>query len=369
MLTTDIDLDNGATLTIEPGTSIYMKYEPDSLFRFTVEPGATLIAEGSESDPIVFSSERALNGNAEAGDWMGIRIKGFDDGVSDDASTTETLRYVRIEYGGNVGEEEAALRLDDVIEGTTLDHIQIYRSVYFGIDVRGGTFDMSHIIISETSDMPIEFDNGETAYTGKIQYLLINTSEGLHDDFDLVARDDADVTIANMTMLGAGEDAVNDAGDGNLDQSSIRLRDDTKRFRVFNSLIAEYAEDGLRLDVNPDDGDDIANFVTDLDGDFVFAHGYIFRIGDSPTRDDGDSETAPLPFENDAAVWFNTIADETPAEAAGIGVNSFIPDAAITSDFDPSTLDAFFESANFVGAFGSEDWTTGWALNSDGTIR
>jgi len=367
MLTGDTEVDDGATLTIEPGTNIYMKFaSPDSLYRFTIEPGATLIAEGTASDPIVFSSERALDGTAEAGDWMGLRIKGEDDGVTEDASTADRLSYVRIEYGGHIAEEEAALRLDDVVEGSTFDHIQIYRSVFFGIDVRGGTFDMSHVIISESMDLPIEFDNGETDYTGKIQYFLINSSEGLHADYDLVARDDADVTIANMTMLGASADAVNEDGDDNLDQSAIRLRDDTKSFRVFNSIIAEYAEDGLRLDATQDNIDE---FVTDLDGDFVLAYSYIFRIGDDATRDDSD-DTQDLPFATDASTWFNTLSpDDTPAEAAGIGVNSFIPDASIPSDFDPSTLDAFFESANFVGAFGSEDWTTGWALNSDGTVR
>jgi hypothetical protein len=142
----------------------------------------------------------------------------------------------------------------------------------------------------------------------------------------------------------------------------------------------------LRLDTNEaPDGDGnpqnpIADYVTDINGDFVVAYSYFFRIGDQTTRDDTDevegstefNGSRPLPFQTDAANWFNSISDDTPAEAAGIGIDDFVPDAAIASEenFDPSSLAGTgFESAPFVGAIGSTDWTLGWTINNDGSVR
>jgi hypothetical protein len=49
----------------------------------------------------------------------------------------------------------------------------------------------------------------------------------------------------------------------------------------------------------------------------------------------------------------------------------FVPDAAPSTSFDPSTIDSFFQSVSFAGAVenAANDWTTGWVKNPDGTIR
>ena len=75
-------------------------------------------------------------------------------------------------------------------------------------------------------------------------------------------------------------------------------------------------------------------------------------------------------FETDAATFNNVIdAGATPAAATGIGVNDFIPDALIPSAFDPTTLTGF-SAGTYVGAFdGTTDWTAGWSLHADGSVR
>ena len=98
-----------------------------------------------------------------------------------------------------------------------------------------------------------------------------------------------------------------------------------------------------------------------------------FQIGDQPTRDDFDDpvtgDPRPLAYETDA-LFLNTIdAANTPAAAAGIGVNDFVPDAAIMSTFDPTTLGGTFSAGSYVGAVGTTDWTLGWTLNADGSER
>ena len=62
---------NNATLTIEPGTVIIGDYESSASLIIT--KGATIIAEGLETDPIVFTSNRS---SRKAGDWGGIVILG-----------------------------------------------------------------------------------------------------------------------------------------------------------------------------------------------------------------------------------------------------------------------------------------------------
>jgi parallel beta-helix repeat protein len=73
----DIKIDEGKTLTIEPGTTIYFApedndntYDP-TVVEFRVD--GTLIAEGTESNPIVFKS---LSQDPQPGDWSGLQIIG-----------------------------------------------------------------------------------------------------------------------------------------------------------------------------------------------------------------------------------------------------------------------------------------------------
>ena len=67
----------GATLTIEPGTVIYG--ENASQGSLIIEPGAKIMAEGTASNPIVFTSEFAVAGSSQAperGDWGGVILLG-----------------------------------------------------------------------------------------------------------------------------------------------------------------------------------------------------------------------------------------------------------------------------------------------------
>src|SRR4051812_36305757 len=74
LLQGQIYVKNGATLTIQPGTTILGdKATPGSgLF---VTQGSRLIANGTASSPIVFTSNQAA-GSRAAGDWGGIILLG-----------------------------------------------------------------------------------------------------------------------------------------------------------------------------------------------------------------------------------------------------------------------------------------------------
>ena len=66
-------VEAGATLTIEPGTII--KGDKSTKATLIVKPGAKIIAEGTASKPIVFTSNQP-KGSRNYGDWGGVILLG-----------------------------------------------------------------------------------------------------------------------------------------------------------------------------------------------------------------------------------------------------------------------------------------------------
>ncbi len=348
-----VDVVKPATLTIEAGTKIYAAYDEENPVRLKIDDGASIIAEGTATDPIVFSSDRALESAAEPNDWIGVRLEGD---LAGDPYTIN-FSYVRIEYAGNEAGNSIAFHLENVgAENSDIHHIQVFRSGTFGMEVRGGNNHMSHLVITECEDASIELDDDEGGFSGSLQFVIIQSSEFDDKSFrDIEMRDNLDVRIANMTVIGSGFDRINQAGEL-AGLSMARMRDDVGKYQIYNSIFAEYPNDGWRSDQL--DG------YNGLDGDQVVAYSYFFRFGDNLSR---NADDIPLPFETEAETFFNTISKtETPAAAAGIGVASYVPNSLITSEFDPASWGGEFESAAFAGAIGTTDWTLGWTIDADG---
>ncbi len=79
LVTGEITIPSGQTLTIEPGVEVNFQGH----FKFTVN--GTLLAAGTENDNILFTTDNATLG------WHGIRLTG--------SQTGSALSYCRIEYG------------------------------------------------------------------------------------------------------------------------------------------------------------------------------------------------------------------------------------------------------------------------------
>ena len=71
LLQGNVYVTKNATLTIEPGTVIKGDYE--SKASLIITKGASIIANGLETDPIVFTSSKT---DRKAGDWGGVIILG-----------------------------------------------------------------------------------------------------------------------------------------------------------------------------------------------------------------------------------------------------------------------------------------------------
>jgi hypothetical protein len=190
-----IYVEEGATLTIEPGTIIkatnksYDGREAAQGSSLIIMRGAKIMAQGTPTEPIVFTSAQP-QGQRKASDWGGIILCGkaknnttggvmtieggieADHGGTDDNDSSGALQYLRIEYGGYpyaVDNEINGLTLGSVGRGTTIDHVQVSYSGDDSFEWFGGTVNAKYLIAYHGWDDDFDTDNG---FSGKLQFLL-----------------------------------------------------------------------------------------------------------------------------------------------------------------------------------------------------
>src|SRR5690606_22461590 len=184
LLLGNVFVTNGATLTIEPGTVIIGDFA--SKGSLTIAKGSKIIAEGLETDPIVFTSNRSVK---RAGDWGGIIILGdaptnkfgngsvasyYTDltpmayantnyGGSDPESDSGILKYVRIEFAGrriNNNDYYNGLLLASVGNQTIIDNIMVSYSGGNSFEVQGGEVNLNKLISYRSSGNDFKFNYG-----------------------------------------------------------------------------------------------------------------------------------------------------------------------------------------------------------------
>jgi len=182
------------TTIIDPNTGLPQTVAKSVRGVLVVVKSAKIDAEGTESQPIVFTSPNAPR-NRAPGDFGGLFIlsnsftnkpatsviedlpippSGIDNtyGGTNVSANSGILKYVRIEYAGFKfinGNESHSLTLAAVGSGTILDHIQITYSGGDGYKIHGGTFNATYLISAGCEDDDFDFDFG---YTGTIQYAI-----------------------------------------------------------------------------------------------------------------------------------------------------------------------------------------------------
>ena len=184
LLTGSVFVTNNATLTIEPGTVIIGDYK--SKASLTISKGAKIIADGVETDPIIFTSNRSVK---RAGDWGGLIILGdapttkFGSGsvasfyTQINASTyansnyggenlesnSGILRYVRIEYAGkrikNAGYFNGLL-LASVGNKTILENIMVSHCAGNSFAILGGEVNLNKAVSNKSSSNDFKFNYG-----------------------------------------------------------------------------------------------------------------------------------------------------------------------------------------------------------------
>lgn len=231
-----------AILTIQPGVVLYANaVNADNDF-LLVNRGSRLLAEGTETQPIIFTSMQNLQGTATdetQGQWGGVILAGRAPisncnlgGVTGGAANCEnvvegtgtalyggnnpadnsgTLRYVQFRFSGTTlapDVELQSLTLGGTGYGTTIDHVQSHNSSDDGIEIFGGRTNLKYYVATGADDDSLDFDVG---YRGLIQFMIAvqkptNTqSDNYLMEVDSNNADDALPRtwgqIANFTMI------------------------------------------------------------------------------------------------------------------------------------------------------------------------
>ena len=180
----------GSELTIEPGTII--KGDKATKAALIAERGGKLIAKGTPTAPIVFTSAQA-KGNRKPGvilcgkavnNQQEMEIEGgprTKHGGNDNADNSGVLSYVRIEFAGypfRQDKEINGLTLGSVGSGTQLDHIQVSYSNDDSYEWFGGAVNAKYLIAYKGWDDDFDTDNG---YCGTVQFGLVVRDSKLAD--------------------------------------------------------------------------------------------------------------------------------------------------------------------------------------------
>jgi hypothetical protein len=270
---------DGAKLIIQPGTTIISDISEKGAL--CIERGAQIIAEGTATKPIVFTSGRPV-GERTPGDWGGIVILGraktnrtseptIEGGIgrpfggTNDLDNSGVLKYVRIEYAGIAAmpnSEINALTLGGVGSGTIIDNVQTIYANDDAFEFFGGTVNARNLYAFATADDDFDFDFG---YTGTITNGVAkrdpqfvdngDAGNGIECDNDGTGSTATPYThpkLFNMILVGPNTSTA--LANHNL---GLRFRRATQ-FTMKNSVIWGWMKGGLSLESN-----ETAQFVKD----------------------------------------------------------------------------------------------------------
>ncbi|GLS25968.1 hypothetical protein [Marinibactrum halimedae] len=374
------------TLTIQPGTSILA--DNGTFANLTITRGSNIIANGTASSPIVFSSEDA--GFDGAGEWGGLIIHGYGlhnecryigDGGADEPTTdvacnvdaegesglagghdntddSGSLSYVVVTEGGYefaVGNEINGISFVGVGNGTTVNNIQVNNNADDGVEFYGGSVNAKYLVLTGNQDDSIDWDEG---YVGNIQYALVvqsSESNGNTIEADTFGSDRilSAPTIVNATFVGNGGKNtlhVLKAGSGGFIHNSIMTG---ASGTIENCVLL----DGEDVVTNAQTGN-IAynNTIADCTN---------FEITDETgpvTATNLDTAESSPNLITGVAASLDTSYASTATEATGLTAIDF---DMINTAFPGSKADGtFFDDTTYIGAIepGSTPWYEGWIV-------
>lgn len=374
-------VEKGATLTIEPGTTIMG--DKESLATLVVKPGAKINARGTADKPIVFTSQ-SPKGERSAGDWGGVMVLGnapvnvpggkaevegivgveYGGDMKDDNSGV--LEYVRIEFSGillSQDNEVNGLTFAGVGSGTTVDHVMVRHTLDDCFEFFGGTVNAKHLLCAQNGDDAFDWDLG---YTGKLQFLALqqdptvaDETNGFEGDNDAEGSDNAPVsepTIYNVTLCGKDKDV-------DKQQYGMLLRRGTKA-HIFNAIVTGF-EAGLDLRNESTEVELKSSiFFGNLEANIAYEETDANKSTESTLDDDDDGGV-------DEVAWFegettNSVEDPQLADCFA-ATPDFRPAATLTENAATPPDDGFFDpEAAYIGAFKADDtWATGAWVSFD----
>jgi hypothetical protein len=393
---------DGAALTIEPGTIILG--DKASRGTLVITRGSRILANGTATNPIVFTS--SAGSSANAGDWGGIVLLGraktnasyngtsglgeAEGGINngdgyglyggaDDNDNSGILKYVRIEYAGYAflpDKELNGLGMYAVGKGTTISYVQVSFAADDSFEWFGGAVNCDHLIAYKGLDDEFDSDNG---FSGRVQFVIgirdsavadISGSNGFESDNDAggsVSTPQTSPVFANVTLVGPKENS-NSIGNS-LYRNAAQVRRNSS-LSAINSVFMGWTT-GLLVDASTGRPADLNITASNT----LWWRGNIIAGSVTPLKYTA-STSAPTGWTNtDLTNWFNTAAYNNTILATNAMVGYTAPFNYTNPDFTPTAgapvltgaypyTDAKFtglQPVAYRGAVGAGDnWYKGW---------
>lgn len=374
-----------ATLTIDPGVTIFGDEAADML---VVNRGSRINAVGTPTQPIIFTGKEDIDGTINPVTsnrlWGGVIIAGRAPvrdcatavaqgtvecqnavegvtaatgrqalyGGATPTDSSGTIRYTQIRYPGAfltsaaAGDDLNGLTLGGVGSGTDISFVQVHNSGDDGIEVFGGTVNMKNLVLTGELDDSLDYDAG---WTGNVQFVVAKQTalEGGPDRLiegsnrtvsSLPGTLNTNPIIANFTMVGV---RTNSAGAG-LQGLVLNNTGGTPgaAARFLNGVVAGSTTCAVASTANT-----------------APAPRYDSVLFDCPTSPDAATLALINAGTNNSVATGNTLSGSLlpgPNETGRIALN-------------PASVNPFFVSANYIGAFsGTEtvtsNWASGWTI-------
>jgi hypothetical protein len=375
-------------LSLEPGVRVFGSGTLDYI---VVNRGSQINAVGTAASPIIFTSRQSVEGTTgvdSIGQWGGLVILGRAPTASGcpvgtvapsilcDATVEGTaanyggltntdnsgrLSYVRIQHSGFEvlpNQELNGITLAGVGNGTVVDHVQVHNSSDDGIEIFGGTVNLSFIVLTGNDDDSFDLDTG---WRGGTQFLLaVQRPNGGDRMFELSSAG-AKGTPAGVPAVFPFNTQPRIANATLVSRSSgveVMLLNSGNGLRLVNSVVTKLGGAGACLDM--DDADTTAAAPT---------FNSVFMSCATAFAADGNQQAETATAFNAGAN--NNSAGTTNLTAVGSGAVAFINGVSenatvVTTPINTATWSTTFTNATYVGAVpnGTDTWYRGWTCSS-----
>jgi len=366
-------IQNTARLVIQPGTTVVG--ETASRGTLIIDRGAQIIASGTKTAPIVFTSDQPA-GERARGDWGGLIINGRapvnipggiglgegDTGAyggTDPNDNSGILRYVRVEFAGiefSPDNELNGIAFQGVGRGTIVENVQVSHNKDDGIEMFGGTVDIKRAVLTYIGDDSIDWTFG---WSGRMQFAIAqqrgdNADRGIEADNngnnnDLLPR--SNPTIYNITLVGD-----RDTNEGPESTNGMTLREGTAG-TIRNAIVYGFKGNGIQLSTS-------ATLAQAASGALSVANTILFNNGTNLHS----STVAGIQRHAAGTLWIEDPQMIAPFNHTAPVFRPASGSPALTRAFAIPPNDGFFEIARFIGALSDkveEDWTLGWTNYAD----
>jgi hypothetical protein len=433
---------DGPTLTIQAGATLAFESNSDFMI---INRGSRIIADGRPDAPITLTSTTDINRTVQpeqVQQWGGVVINGFavsnkcsytgtrgvdlalapgtecsidaegsagDDesqyGGANDEDDSGILRYVIVKHTGaqvGNGDELNGISFGGVGSGTIVENLEVYSTFDDGVEMFGGSFDITNLVAVYVRDDSIDIDEG---YNGTITNALVVQSAtdgnhciesdgiGSYGDLDQATRDDfiarglnSAPTINNLTcIISANVPGTHDPGAGWRFREGIHpVVNDSLVISSFGPNDQGADDDNYCLRI-----DNVETAEAAINGDLQL-NSVIFSCQENVKGNEIADRNAVVAFADERAFaeaegnQFATVADGAAVDASDAAnpevslltgaqkVYSLPWDTSIVDTAAPAatTAPTSGTATDILGAISAtDDWTQPWAYGIDPNNR